>query len=84
MFANQELHAAAPDANRLACQSLLAEPFVVEQFGAARDFVRGGFVLNQPMPATETTGWFGGFDPSEPKNGRSEKLKMPPSSPTIR
>ena len=34
--------------------------------------------------ATETIGAAGGFAPSEPKNGLSEKLKMPPSSATIR
>ncbi len=34
--------------------------------------------------ATDVIGWAGGLAPSEPKNGWSEKLKMPPSSATIR
>ena len=34
--------------------------------------------------ATDTIGLAGGRPPSEPRNGRSEKLKMPPSSPTRR
>jgi hypothetical protein len=34
--------------------------------------------------ATEVIGRTGGLAPSEPAKGRLEKLKMPPSSPTIR
>ena len=33
--------------------------------------------------ATDTTGSTGGLSPSEPRKGRLEKLKMPPSSATI-
>jgi hypothetical protein len=29
-------------------------------------------------------GWAGGLPPSDPKNGRLEKLKIPPSVATIR
>jgi hypothetical protein len=36
------------------------------------------------MTATETTGRAGEWAPREPAKGRLEKLKMPPSSPTIR
>src|SRR5258707_1697147 len=38
----------------------------------------------QPSAATETIGLAGGLSPSEPRNGWFEKLKMPPSWPTIR
>ena len=34
--------------------------------------------------ATETTGWAGGRLPRDPKKSWFEKLKMPPSWPTIR
>jgi hypothetical protein len=34
--------------------------------------------------ATATTGDVGGFPPSDPEKGSEEKLKMPPSAPTIR
>jgi hypothetical protein len=45
----------------------------------------GEFDCDQPSStATETIGRAGGFPPREPKNGLSEKLKMPPSSATIR
>ena len=34
--------------------------------------------------ATATTGEAGGLSPSDPANGEDEKLKMPPSAPTMR
>jgi hypothetical protein len=38
----------------------------------------------QPNAATDTIGAAGGRSPSDPRNGLFEKLKMPPSEPTIR
>src|SRR5581483_2575300 len=40
--------------------------------------------LDQPSAATATTGWAGGWPPSDPTNGDDEKSKMPPSAPTMR
>ena len=40
--------------------------------------------VTQSRLAMATTGLVGGRLPSEPVNGRSEKVKTPPSSPTIR
>ncbi len=50
--------------------------------GAARG--EGRSAQGPTCAATETIGAGGGLAPSEPKNGLSEKLKMPPSEATIR
>src|SRR5581483_1490441 len=42
-------------------------------------------VTGDPVTAaTATMGWAGGLSPSDPAKGWSEKLKMPPSAPTMR